>query len=427
MFINRGRIVLTCSMEEFEARYAGSDRAPRARGRGAGAEADPRASGVRPQHAAVRARRIAGSSQRSAKCARPASPTYSSPSSAMPAAPHRRGGADRDDHRFNCNAGPVVRTSGRRLTGLRTGGALARSPLLLVGAARVVGKPLHLHRAADRRGRGPVRVRDRRRLSAALRAGGASPRHAGATPLNFALFSLMLTYVILTVVYCLGALHNERSDRSILFWKSLPVSDVTTVIAKASIPILILPLITFVVLVVTQGIMLIAASAAAGEAASWTQTPIVPLWTAMLYHLLTVHALYYAPIYGWLLLVSAWARRAPILWASLPVAAILIVERLIFNTSAFGHMLVARLGAVRGPSSTRRPGTCPSRCRRLPTWGHSWRARAYGSDSRYARCSWPRRFGCAGTRARSDAYAVSGPSASVHRLVRPHDRRTVRS
>ena len=79
------------------------------------------------------------------------------------------------------------------------------------------------------------------------------------TPLNFALFSVMLTYVILTVVYCLGALHNERSDRSILFWKSLPVSDVTTVIAKASIPILILPLITFVVLVVTQGIMLIAA------------------------------------------------------------------------------------------------------------------------------------------------------------------------
>lgn len=182
--------------------------------------------------------------------------------------------------------------------------------------------------------------------------------HAGATPLNFALFSLMLTYVILTLVYCLGALHNERSDRSILFWKSLPVPDVTTVIAKASIPILILPLITFVVLVVTQGIMLIAARGA-GEAASWTQTPIVPLWTAMLYHLLTVHALYYAPIYGWLLLVSAWARRAPILWASLPVAAILIVERLIFNTSAFGHMLVARLVGGPGAIEYPPPGNMP--------------------------------------------------------------------
>lgn len=182
--------------------------------------------------------------------------------------------------------------------------------------------------------------------------------HAGATPLNFALFSLMLTYVILTLVYCLGALHNERSDRSILFWKSLPVSDVTTVIAKAGIPILILPLITFVVLVVTQGIMLIAARGA-GEAASWTQTPILPLWTGMLYHLLTVHALYYAPIYGWLLLVSAWARRAPILWASLPVAAILIVERLIFNTSVFGHMLVARLAGGPGAIEYPPPGNMP--------------------------------------------------------------------
>jgi ABC-2 type transport system permease protein len=133
---------------------------------------------------------------------------------------------------------------------------------------------------------------------------------------------------------------------------------VTTVIAKASIPILILPLITFAVLVVTQGIMLLAARGV-GAAASWAQTPIVPLWAAMLYHLLTVHALYYAPIYGWLLLISAWARRAPILWASLPVAAILIVERLIFNTSAFGHMLVARLAGGPGAIEYPPPGNMP--------------------------------------------------------------------
>lgn len=191
-----------------------------------------------------------------------------------------------------------------------------------------------------------------------MRAGGSpSPAaHAVMTPLNFALFSVMLTYVILTVVYCLGALHNERSDRSILFWKSLPVSDVTTVIAKASIPILILPLIAFAVLVVTQGIMMVAA---VGEAAPWTHTPLLPLWTAMLYHLMTVHALYYAPIYGWLLLVSAWARRAPILWASLPVAAILIVERLVFNTSAFGHMLLSRLAGGPGAIEYPPPGNMP--------------------------------------------------------------------
>ncbi len=197
-----------------------------------------------------------------------------------------------------------------------------------------------------------------------MRARGSppAPAHAVATPLNFALFAIMLTYVIITVVYCLGALHNERSDRSILFWKSLPVSDLTTVIAKASIPMLILPLITFAVLVVTQGIMMLAAGAmllGGGGGAQWMHTPLLPLWTAMLYHLLTVHALYYAPLYAWLLLVSAWARRAPILWASLPVAALLIVEKLVFNTSAFAHMLLSRLGGGPGSIEYPPPGNMP--------------------------------------------------------------------
>lgn len=184
------------------------------------------------------------------------------------------------------------------------------------------------------------------------------------SPLNFAVFAIMLTYVILTVIYCLGALYNERSDRGILFWKSLPVSDVTTVIAKASIPLLILPLITFVVLAATQGIMLVAGNAALlahGPAGSapWVRAPILPLWGAMLYHLLTVHALYYAPIYGWLLLVSAWARRAPILWATLPVAAALIVEKLMFNTSALANMLLSRLGGGPGALEYPAPGNMP--------------------------------------------------------------------
>ena len=67
----------------------------------------------------------------------------------------------------------------------------------------------------------------------------------------------------------------------------------------------------------------------------------------LLYHLLIVHALWYAPIYGWLLLVSAWARRAPFLWASLPLLAIGVVEKIAFNTSHFGALLGHRM--IGGP------------------------------------------------------------------------------
>src|SRR5438309_8489793 len=63
----------------------------------------------------------------------------------------------------------------------------------------------------------------------------------------------------------------------------------------------------------------------------------------LLYHLVTVHALSPAPIYGWLLLVSGWARRATFLWAVLPLLAISIFETITFNTSHFIRMLGNRL------------------------------------------------------------------------------------
>lgn len=173
-------------------------------------------------------------------------------------------------------------------------------------------------------------------------------------PFDFASGALMLTYVVVAVIYCLAALHGERSDRSILFWKSLPVSNVTAVIAKACIPIVLLPLITFAIIVATQSIMLLAGSAVLlsrgiGVEALWGPIPVLPMWAATLYHLVTMHALYWAPFYGWLLLASAWARRAAFLWAGVPVAAVLIIEKLAFNTSAFGHVLLSQLGG--GPAA----------------------------------------------------------------------------
>ena len=63
----------------------------------------------------------------------------------------------------------------------------------------------------------------------------------------------------------------------------------------------------------------------------------------LLYHLLTAHALWPAPIYCWLLLVSGWARRATFLWAALPLVAIGGVEKIAFHTSHFAALVGSRL------------------------------------------------------------------------------------
>ena len=170
---------------------------------------------------------------------------------------------------------------------------------------------------------------------------------APASHYDFAAGVLMLTQILVGVFYSLEALHDERRDRSILFWKSLPVSDRTTVLSKASIPIIGLPLLTWAVTVVTYLIMLLLSSAvllASGlsVATLWTQLALSQMSLGLLYHLVTVHSLWHAPIYGWLLLVSGWARRAVFLWAFLPVLGVLAVERIVFNTSHFGELLIYR-------------------------------------------------------------------------------------
>jgi len=169
------------------------------------------------------------------------------------------------------------------------------------------------------------------------------------TPIGMAPAPIMMTTILVGFFYCLDALYGERRDRSILFWKSLPVSDRTTVLSKASIPLVMLPLIGFVLSIVTQLLLLpvtLAVSLANGASAArvWNALP-EPL--VMIYGL-TVHALWFAPIYCWLLLVSGWAKRAPIMWALLPPLAISAFERIAFKSNSFMYMLQYRMtGAMK--------------------------------------------------------------------------------
>ncbi|PYT35525.1 MAG: ABC transporter permease [Acidobacteria bacterium] len=174
-------------------------------------------------------------------------------------------------------------------------------------------------------------------------------------PYEFAAALIMGTGFIVGIFYSLDALYGERRDRSILFWKSLPVSDLTTVLSKFTIPLIILPLLSFAIAVVTQFVMLLLSSGlSAGTLGA--RMSFFHLSLMLLYHILTVHGLWYAPLYGWLLLVSAWAPRAPFIWAFLPPFVIWGVEKIAFRTSHFVGMLQYRLTGPDPSATTARSG-----------------------------------------------------------------------
>jgi ABC-2 type transport system permease protein len=185
------------------------------------------------------------------------------------------------------------------------------------------------------------------RREAVLLLGSAKARAAIEVPYDIAAMMLIFTAFIVGVFYCLDALHGERRDRSILFWKSLPVSDLTTILSKATIPLVVLPLIILAVIVATQLVMLFWTSGVLiahgmSPGSTWTTVPWIQNWIVLVYGLIVI-ALWHAPIYGWALLVSSIVRHAAFLWAVLPLIAIGIFERITFGTSHFAALLKERL------------------------------------------------------------------------------------
>ena len=180
------------------------------------------------------------------------------------------------------------------------------------------------------------------RAAAAL---DAMHQHAALEePYTFAALLLMFISVLVALFYSVDALYGERRDRSVLFWKSLPVSDLETVMAKASIPIVVIPLVTFAVTFATQVLMLLMASARlAGTGLSvWSHLGFGQMTWILFYHLVLGHGFWFAPFWGWFLLASAWARRAPFLWATLPPLALGLLEKIAFSTTSFGRWLSYR-------------------------------------------------------------------------------------
>src|SRR5262245_109682 len=99
------------------------------------------------------------------------------------------------------------------------------------------------------------------RMSTVMALEPAKQRAEIRLPYDIAEGLIMATAFFVGLLYCLDALQSERRDRSILFWKSLPVSDLTAVLSKASIPVVLI-LLSFVITVATQFVMLLLSSAA---------------------------------------------------------------------------------------------------------------------------------------------------------------------
>jgi ABC-2 type transport system permease protein len=170
-------------------------------------------------------------------------------------------------------------------------------------------------------------------------------------PLSIAASVIIILAFIVAAFYCLDALNGERRDRSILFWKSMPVSDTTAVLSKFFVPTAITPAVAFVIALVTQLIMLVPIAAFFKAVDSdmgpvLSGLPLGALAISMLYGVV-VQALWLAPIFALFLLVSVAARR-PLLWVLVPTIVAQVIEKIAFGTQHVGNFIGYRVTGAMG-------------------------------------------------------------------------------
>ena len=161
------------------------------------------------------------------------------------------------------------------------------------------------------------------------------------------LFDPMMQIVVF--FYLLDSLYADRRDRSILFWRSMPVSDLRTVLAKLATAVIAVTGITFAATIVFELILLVLELIMGGVLGVhlWVvlEHPLtfIESWVMLAYGLLC-QALWYLPFYGWVILASSWAKKTPFLWAVLTPLGVMFAEAWVFHTGhiaklVFGHKL----------------------------------------------------------------------------------------
>ncbi len=170
---------------------------------------------------------------------------------------------------------------------------------------------------------------------------------------------MFLVVGIIGFFYALDSLYADRRDRSVLFWKSLPLSDLETVLSKFTVAVVLVPLVAVAASIVAQVVVASGASikvAMMGGPVSFMWAPQTLGGGALAAMLLGVVAtLWYAPVVAYLLLASAWAPKSPFLWAVLPPVALMIAEEIAFGSSHVysfvNHRLLHPLKSLAGDDS----------------------------------------------------------------------------
>ena len=155
--------------------------------------------------------------------------------------------------------------------------------------------------------------------------------------------------VVLPVVaffYCLAALYDDRRDRSILFWKSLPISDTDTVLSKLLTVLVVAPLITIGIATAVALAIWFMGALVASHLGIGLFAPVltnVNFYLAPFYlvGMLPVYILWALPTAGWLLLVSSWAKSKVFLWAvGVPLMAAVLLKWLDYLLGVTGGMTI---------------------------------------------------------------------------------------
>ena len=154
--------------------------------------------------------------------------------------------------------------------------------------------------------------------------------------------------LIVSFFYALGSLYDERKDRSVLFWKSLPISDVTSVLSKFVTLCISIPILYFVVISAFQLFVLLL-----GTVISWFGGSFgLTLWTSSNLFLVMVNSLlslvvasiWLAPVWAWLMLASSWAKKSTFLWGVLPIFLLSFAEAWLFHSRVLLSIIGDRIG-----------------------------------------------------------------------------------